>query len=77
MALGSGALVALALVLWRGVAGETMKRVWFVLRSLGRGVAPYREKAELDVSSGLGHSLPRGVVVAMAVLVWLAYGASL
>jgi prepilin peptidase CpaA len=72
-----GGVVALALVLWRGVAGETMKRVWFVLRSLGRGVAPYREKAELDVSSGLGRSLPRGVVVAMAVVVWLAYGASL
>jgi prepilin peptidase CpaA len=72
-----GGVVALGLVLWRGVAGETMKRVWFVLRSLGRGVAPYREKAELDVSSGLGRSLPRGVVVAMAVLVWLAYGASL
>lgn len=66
-----GGVVALGLVVWRGVLAETLRRVWFVIQSLGRGVAPYREKAELDVTSGQGRTLPRGVVVAMAVVVWL------
>ena len=66
-----GGVVALGLVVWRGALAETLRRVWFVIQSLGRGVAPYREKAELDVTSGQGRTLPRGVVVAMAVMVWL------
>jgi Flp pilus assembly protein protease CpaA len=69
-----GGVVALGLVLMRGALGETLKRVWFVVKSLGRGVAPYQAKPELDVSSGLGRTMPRGVVVAMAVVVWLLLG---
>jgi prepilin peptidase CpaA len=68
-----GGVVALALVLMRGVLGETLKRTWFVVRSLGQGVAPYKVKPELDVSSGFGRSLPRGVVVAAAVVIWLGW----
>jgi len=68
-----GGVVALGMVLLRGAFGETMRRVWFVLKSLGRGRAPYREKAELDVGSGLGQTMPRGVVVAMAVVVWMLW----
>jgi prepilin peptidase CpaA len=68
-----GGVIALGLVIWRGVLGETFKRVSFVVRSLGRGVAPYREKPELDVTTGLGNTLPRGVVVAIAVVLWLGY----
>ncbi len=67
-----GGVVALVLVLMRGALGETLKRTWFVVKSLGRGVAPYAAKPELDVTTGLGQTLPRGVVVAMAVVVWLA-----
>ena len=69
-----GGAVALGLVLIRGVLGETLKRTWFVLRTLGRGEAPYETKPELDVSTGLGRTFPRGVVVAMAVVVWIAGG---
>ncbi|MFN8685362.1 MAG: prepilin peptidase [Acidobacteriota bacterium] len=65
-----GGVVALALVLWRGAGRETARRVWSVLRSLGRGQAPYLAQPELDVTTGLGRTLPRGVVVALAVLVW-------
>lgn len=68
-----GGVIALGLVLWRGALGVTLKRVWFVVTSLGRGVAPYREKPELDVTTGLGNTLPRGVVVALAVIAWLGY----
>jgi prepilin peptidase CpaA len=66
-----GGIVALGLVLMRGVLGETLQRVWLILSSLGRGVAPYQEKAELDLTTGLGRTLPRGVVVAMAVVAWI------
>jgi prepilin peptidase CpaA len=69
-----GGVVALGLVLMRGALAETLKRTWFVVSSLGRGVAPYQGKPELDVSSGLGRTMPRGVVVAMAVLVWMVFG---
>jgi prepilin peptidase CpaA len=71
-----GGVVALGLVLMRGALGETLKRTWFVVKSLGRWVAPYQAKPELDVSSGLGRTMPRGVVVAMAVVVWLLFGRS-
>lgn len=66
-----GGVVALALVLWRGVGRETISRVWSVLRSLGRGEAPYAARPELDVTSGMGRTLPRGVVVAAAVVMWM------
>jgi prepilin peptidase CpaA len=69
-----GGVVALALVLWRRAGRETAKRVWSVLRSLGRGEAPYLTQPELDVTSGLGRTLPRGVVVALAVLLWIFIG---
>lgn len=69
-----GGVVALGLVVLRGALGETLKRTWFVVRSLGRGVAPYVAKPELDVTTGLGRTLPRGVVVAMAVVVWIVWG---
>ncbi len=66
-----GGVVALGLVLIRGALGETLKRSWFVVTSLGRGIAPYIAKPELDVTTGLGRTLPRGVVVAIAVVLWL------
>ncbi|MBM3761639.1 MAG: prepilin peptidase [Acidobacteria bacterium] len=68
-----GGVIALGMVFWRGALRETFKRLWMILRSLGRGVAPYRERPELDVTTGLGNTLPRGVVVAIAVVVWLGY----
>ena len=68
-----GGVVALGFVLSRGVLGETLKRVGFVLFSLVRGKAPYESKPELDVRSGLGRTLPRGVVVAMAVSGWMMW----
>lgn len=68
-----GGVVALGLVLARGVLGDTFGRMWFVLRSLGRGKAPYQDRAELDVGSGLGRTLPRAVVVAMAVVGWVLW----
>ncbi len=66
-----GGVVALGLVLMRGALGETLQRTWFVVKSLGRGVAPYKGRPELDLSTGLGRTLPRGVVVAFAVVVWI------
>ena len=68
-----GGVVALGFVLSRGVMGETVKRVGFVLFSLVRGKAPYESRPELDVRSGLGRTLPRGVVVAMAVAGWAVW----
>ena len=68
-----GGVVALGFVLSRGVVGETVKRVGFVLSSLLRGKAPYESRPELDVRSGLGRTLPRGVVVAFAVVVWAVW----
>lgn len=69
-----GGVVALGFVLSHGVMGETVKRVGFVLSSLVRGKAPYESRPELDVRSGLGRTLPRGVVVAMAVAGWALWG---
>lgn len=66
-----GGVVAIGFVLSRGVARETFRRIGFVLSSLVRGRAPYKAKPELDVTSGLGRTLPRGVVVAMAAIAWL------
>ncbi len=66
-----GGVVAIGFVLSRGVLRETFVRVGFVLSSLVRGRAPYRTKPELDVGSGMGRTLPRGVIVAMAYLGWI------
>lgn len=69
-----GGVVALVVVVVRGMGKETFRRIWFVMKSLGRGTAPYQERAELDVTSGLGRSLPRGVIIAMAVGIWVVWG---
>ena len=68
-----GGVVALGFVFSRGVVGETVKRVGFVFSSLLMGKAPYESRPELDVRSGLGRTLPRGVVVAFAVVVWAVW----
>jgi len=68
-----GGVVAIAVVVIRGLGVETFKRIWFVMKSLGRGQAPYQANAELDVTSGLGRSLPRGVIIAVAVAIWAVW----
>ncbi|MEO5952330.1 MAG: A24 family peptidase [Chloroflexia bacterium] len=66
-----GGVVAIVLVVVRGMGKETFSRMAHVMRSLASGKAPYEEKPELDVSSGLGKALPRGVVAALAVVIWM------
>ncbi len=68
-----GGVVAIGFVLSRGVLGETFRRIGFVLSSLVRGQAPYQTKPELDVGSGMGRTLPRGVIVGMAYLGWILW----
>ena len=68
-----GGVVAIGFVMSRGVLGETFRRVGFVLSSLVRGRAPYKTNPELDVGSGMGRTLPRGVIVAMAYVGWVLW----
>jgi prepilin peptidase CpaA len=68
-----GGVVALGIVVRERAGRETLQRIGFVWSSLLRGGRPYEERPELDVQSGRGRMLPRGVVVAAATLVWLAW----
>jgi len=68
-----GGVVAIGFVLSRGVLRDTIHRIGFILSSLVHGRAPYQAKPELDVGSGMGRTLPRGVIVGMAYLGWILW----
>ena len=71
-----GAPLALLVSMSRRRLAHTFSNMAGVLRSVFRFQAPFKANPELDVQSGKGLSLPHGAVVALAVVVFLAMGAT-
>lgn len=68
----AGGILALALVIWKGRLGETLRNVGTILGELARLRAPYEKKRELDVRDPRAVTLPHGVVIAVGTILFLA-----
>ena len=68
----AGGLIALLLALIKGRLSRTLHNVSIILSDLVRLRAPYGRNPELDVTSGAGITLPRGVVIALGTFAFLA-----
>jgi len=66
-----GGLVAIAFILHRGAVGRALNNIGQILTSPFRGQAPYHDNPELDVTSGQAMSLPHGVVIAFATILYV------
>jgi prepilin peptidase CpaA len=67
-----GGVLALALLLYRGQLGRTLRNVFFIVDELSHLRLPYRTKAELDVGHASAVRLPHGVSIAGGTLLFLA-----
>jgi prepilin peptidase CpaA len=66
-----GGVMALVVILWRGALGRTLRNVWHIVREVIRFRAPYVSRAELDIADESSLTIPRGVVAAGAVALFL------
>jgi prepilin peptidase CpaA len=67
----AGALAGIVLIAFKGRIAKTLTNMGIILKSLGRGRAPYRASEELDVSSDKGMRLPHGALIALGTLGFL------
>jgi prepilin peptidase CpaA len=69
-----GGIAALVLAAARGRLWRTLRNVGRILKSLARGLPPYVEHEELQAGHEKSLGLPRGVTIALAVLLvqWAA-----
>jgi prepilin peptidase CpaA len=63
-----GAMVAVAILLYRGGLARALGNVVHILGSLTRGKAPYKERPDLDIASPKAVTLPHGASIAMGAL---------
>jgi prepilin peptidase CpaA len=68
-----GGLLAVALLLFRGQLGRTLRNVLFILGELLHLRPPYRTRPELDVTHAGAVRLPHGVSIAGGALLFLAF----
>jgi prepilin peptidase CpaA len=71
-----GALAALVLALAKHRLRKTFLNMGLLLRSLGKGRAPYRANPELDVQNDAALRLPHALAIALATLAFLALAAT-
>ena len=67
-----GGLVALALVIAKGRLRQTLSNIGHILRSAPRAEAPHEQRPELDIAGEGAITLPRGTVIAVSTLFYLA-----
>jgi prepilin peptidase CpaA len=68
----AGAIAGLLLVAFKGRLRRTLGNLGIIISSLAHGRAPYKETAELDVSSDKAMRLPHGALIALGTLGFLA-----
>jgi prepilin peptidase CpaA len=68
-----GGVLAIAVILSRGVAGQVMRRMGKAIGELVRGRAPFGAAPELDIAHPQALTFPRGVVIALAAGLWIAW----
>jgi prepilin peptidase CpaA len=66
-----GCLAALGVLIWNGGLAQALRNLRVVVSSLGRGVAPYTVREELDVASPSAVTLPHGIAIALGTLLFL------
>jgi prepilin peptidase CpaA len=66
-----GGLAALGVLVWSRRAKETFARVGSLLVSLLRLRTPHRDLPTLDIQHAQAHTMPRGTVAAIAMLIWV------
>lgn len=66
-----GAAAAIFLMLAKGRVKRTLSNIGVILKSLGRGQAPYKKSPELDVRDDRAARLPHAVAIACATLAFL------
>jgi prepilin peptidase CpaA len=64
-------LAALGVLLWNGGLAQALRNLGYVVTSLGRGIAPYRMREELDIASPSAVTLPHGVAIALGTFLFL------
>ena len=67
-----GGLVALALVIAKGRLRQTFSNIGHILQAAPRMEAPHKGRPELDIAGEGAITLPRGTVIAVSTLAYLA-----
>lgn len=67
----AGGAAALAMVVWTGRLPATLANIGVIFRELAALRPPHRAKPDLDVYSGAGLRLPRGVVMGVSIAMYL------
>ena len=66
-----GCLAALGALLWNGGLARALRNLAYIVSFLGRGIAPYTMREELDVSSPSAVTLPHGVAIALGTILFI------
>ncbi len=66
-----GGVMALALVIWKGKLGATLRNVGFILAELAHLRPPHQKREALDIRHPDAITLPRGVVIALSTILLL------
>ncbi|MBS1823806.1 MAG: prepilin peptidase [Acidobacteria bacterium] len=66
-----GGVLAIAMLLWKGGLGRTMRNVGHILSQLGRGKAPHTGRPELDIDQSTSMKLPYAIPMALGTLLYL------
>jgi len=67
-----GGIVALAMVVAKGRVRQTFSNIGHILRSAPRLEPPHSQRPELDIGESAAITLPRGTVIAVSTLLYLA-----
>jgi prepilin peptidase CpaA len=67
----TGGVLALLLILSRGVAGQALMNALHIVTEAGRMRPPYRSRPELDIEHPKALSVPHGVAIAVGTVVFL------
>lgn len=67
-----GGVAALVLVIAKGRLRQTFSNIGHILRSAPRAEAPYERRPELDIADEGAITMPRGTVIMVATLFYLA-----
>lgn len=68
----TGGIIALVVLLGRGIFGRAVRNILLITGNLARLRAPWTGRSELDVSSSTAVTLPHGVSIAVGALLFLA-----
>ena len=68
----AGGIFAVALMVWKGKARETLFNSFFIVTELARFRAPYARRSDLDVKNPNALRMPHGLAIAAGTMACLA-----